>query len=384
MISTMKRWEIIKYKRKGFSDKRTADDLGIDRRTVKQYWDEYEKAQKDIKAETNPQKIAKLQEILVGGKVRKGTGSKKVCTPEAYARVGQILDEEKTKSILLGNHKQHLTIKQIHEMLVDEGFIIGYTSAKTIVNNIKNKYPECYILQDHPLGKRLEYDFGEVKLIVSGRKKKYYMAVFAAPASKFRWVYLYEKANLDVFVDSHVKFFAMIGGVWQEVVYDNMKNVVSQMKRKEKILTDEAIKLSLYYGFDINTTNPHSGNEKGFVEGSVKYTRNQIFAKRYQFKDEKELNEYLKSSLTKLNQDSRIEEEKALLTPAAPPYQCCEIRNCHVDHCSLVHIKKHAYSVPESYINQDLTAKIYLDYIDIYCRNEYVCTHEKTPVLVRR
>lgn len=259
-----------------------------------------------------------------------------------------------------------------------EGFKIGYTSVKTIVNEIKGEYPECYILQDHPLGKRLEYDFGEVKLIVANRRKKYYMAVFATPASKYRYVYLYEKANLEVFVDSHVKFFAMIGGVWQKVVYDNMKNVVSQIKCKEKILNEETVKLSLYYGFSINTTNTRSGNEKGFVEGSVKIMRNKLFAKNYRFKDEDDLNHYLKESLEEINKDSRIKEEKCYLTPSLRPYQQCEIRSCHVDHCLLIHIRKHAYSVPEAFVNQDLTAKIYLDHIDVYKQNECVCSHEKS------
>lgn len=378
MIDIVKRCNIIKLKRKGVSDSKTADELGIDRRTVKQYWVEYKQAQKDIQTESDPLKIIKLQEILTGEKHRSGTGSKHACTPETYARVNQILDEEKEKDQLLGNHKQKLTVKQIHEILVDEGFKIGYSSTKTIVNEIKNKYSECYILQDHPLGKRLEYDFGEVKLIVANKKKNYYMAVFAAPASKYRYVYLYEKANLEVFVDSHVKFFAMIGGVWQEVVYDNMKNVVSQIKRKEKILNEEAVKLSLYYGFDINTTNTRSGNEKGFVEGSVKVVRNKLFAKRYCFKDEDELSRYLEEALEDLNKSSRIEEEKPHLSPALRPYQQCEVRNCHVDHCSIIHLRKHAYSVPEMFVNQDLTVKIYLNHIDIYHQNEYICSHEKS------
>ncbi|OQA12993.1 MAG: hypothetical protein BWY62_01457 [Firmicutes bacterium ADurb.Bin356] len=53
--------------------------------------------------------------------------------------------------------------------------------------------------------------------------KSYHIAVFCAPASKFRWLYLYTNQKRDVFKDSHVQFFAMMGGVWREIVYDNMK-----------------------------------------------------------------------------------------------------------------------------------------------------------------
>lgn len=44
----------------------------------------------------------------------------------------------------------------------------------------------------------------------------------------------------DVFLDSHVRFFEMVGGVYREVVYDNMKNVVTRfIGRNEKELNQD-------------------------------------------------------------------------------------------------------------------------------------------------
>ena len=37
---------------------------------------------------------------------------------------------------------------------------------------------------------RLEYDFGEVKLVINGIVKRYYIAVLSSPAGNFRWCYL--------------------------------------------------------------------------------------------------------------------------------------------------------------------------------------------------
>ena len=169
----------------------------------------------------------------------------------------------------------------------------------------------------------------------------------------------------------------MIGGVWEEVVYDNMKNVVTCIKKRQKILNDEATRLACYYGFNINTANPRSGNEKGFVEGSVKYVRNQLFAKKYRFNSVGEVHRYMAKVLDELNKNSAIEEEKKLLKPANRPYLQCDVRICHVDHTSLVHINKHAYSVPEDLVNQELTAKIYLDHIDLFRKDEFICSHQK-------
>ena len=105
------------------------------------------------------------------------------------------------------------------------------------------------------------------------------MAVFCAPASNFRWAYLYDNQKQAVFLDSHVRFFDMCGGTWKEVVYDNMKNVVSKFIGKhEKQINSELLNLASYYGFEINVTNCFSGNEKGSVERSVNVIRNKVFA----------------------------------------------------------------------------------------------------------
>ena len=69
-----------------------------------------------------------------------------------------------------------------------------------------------------------------------------------------------------MFLDSHVEFFKMIGGVWKELVYDNMRNVVTKfIGKNEKELNEDLIKMSIYYGFDINVTNAFSGNDKGAI-----------------------------------------------------------------------------------------------------------------------
>lgn len=53
-------------------------------------------------------------------------------------------------------------------------------------------------------------------------------------------------------MDAHVKFFEDIGGIYKEVVYDNMKNVVNKfIGKNEDVLNEDLIKMSLYYGFDI-------------------------------------------------------------------------------------------------------------------------------------
>ena len=170
----------------------------------------------------------------------------------------------------------------------------------------------------------------------------------------------------------------MIGGVWKEVVYDNMRNVVSKfIGKNEKELNEDLVKMSLYYGFDINVTNAFSGNEKGYVDGSVKYLRNKIFAENYKFNSEEVAIEYMESQLMKLNENSKIKEEKKKLKTAKPPLELAEIRKSFVNKYSFVQIENNFYSVPEYLVGLSVTSKIYYNKILIYSNNELVCEHKK-------
>lgn len=119
-------------------------------------------------------------------------------------------------------------------MFKNEGFDISLGSVSNHIKIKRDKAKECFIKQQYDFGDRLEYDFGEVKLVVDGKLGTYHMAVFSAPGSNFRWAYLYKTQKNDVFMDSQIRFFDMIGCIYKEVVYDNMRNVVSKFIGKMK------------------------------------------------------------------------------------------------------------------------------------------------------
>lgn len=86
-----------------------------------------------------------------------------------------------------------------------------------------------------------------MKLEINGKVKTYHLAVFAAPASDFFWAYLYTNQKLAVFQEAHVRFFEQLGGSYHEVVYDNVRNVVSRfIGRHKKQLNESLLHLSLY------------------------------------------------------------------------------------------------------------------------------------------
>ncbi len=77
----------------------------------------------------------------------------------------EILADEAEKCKILGRNKQQLTQTQIHELFLEKGYDISLSTISNKVREKRNRIKECFIRQLYDLGDRLEYDFGEVKLV---------------------------------------------------------------------------------------------------------------------------------------------------------------------------------------------------------------------------
>ena len=263
MVNIIDKHAIIKLNELGKSTREISRELKIHRTTVTRYLKRHFKLQEKLKTATDRIEILNIQEKIVEPpKYNIGRRKPKKYNSDMDAEIDRILEFEDDKTKLLGSsHKQKLTVFQIHEIMTGNGFDIGKTTISIKVNEKRNKKKEAFIRQHYEHGDRLEYDFGEVKLMINGILEKFYLAVFSAPASKYRFAYIYTNQSQDSFLDSHVKFFEMIGGIYKEVVYDNMRNVVSKfIGKNEKILNEVLLKMSIYYGLNINVINCFSGN----------------------------------------------------------------------------------------------------------------------------
>lgn len=88
---------------------------------------------------------------------------------------------KKRKDELLKNHKQQLSVAQIHKMIKDKGFDISYPSIAVYVRKKRNINKEFFIKQKYDFADRLEYDFGELKLLIAGKLSKFHLAVLSSP-----------------------------------------------------------------------------------------------------------------------------------------------------------------------------------------------------------
>jgi transposase len=359
------------------SNRQISREIGIDRKTVAQYWNEYQQLVGQLQPDGDNRII---QEQIISAPEYDSSSRKPLkYTQQMDEAIDRILEGEAEKARVLGDsNKQKLTNKQIHRMLREQGHDIGLTVVSDHIKQKRQRVAEAFIRQEYDFGDRLEYDFGEIKLVINGVVGKYYLAVFGSPSSSFRWAYLYKTQKKDVFLDSHVRFFDMVGGVYREVVYDNMRNVVTAfIGKNEKELNTDLIAMSTYYGFSLNVTNCFRGNEKGFVESSVKAVRNEVYAVRYRFDSVEQAEQYLETELIRMNTDSRIEEEKGYLSPWRPPLELSRMTEQNVDKYSFVRVENNFYSVPEYLVGRTVTVRNYVQEIVVYAGLHEVCRHKK-------
>jgi transposase len=368
---------IITLHNKGISKRKISKVTGFSRNTVTKYLNSY---QIEIEKLGGPADRREAIEAIIE-KPCYDTSSRKPTkyTPAIDEAIEEILASEADKCLALGiTHKQRLTNVQIHGLLKEAGFDIGLTTVGMHLAEKRRLTKEAFIRQEYAPGDRLEYDFGEVKLVIAGELLVCHIAAVCAPASRFRWAWLYQDQSKGSFLDSHVRLFEMVGGVWRECVYDNMRNVVSRfIGTNEKELNPDLLKMSMYYGYQINVTNSFSGNEKGSVESAVKHIRNNVFARRYAFSAFAEACEYLQKRLVELNADSDIESEKLHLLPYRPPLEIAEIVGVAVDKYSFVRIENSFYSVPDYLVGRRLVAKLYPTEIIIYAGQALVARHKR-------
>ena len=377
MIDIIEKNTIIGLKLREKSNRWIAKNYPINRKTVARYWDEH----RQLVTELDPEGDNRLiQERIISPPKYDSTGRKpKKYTQKIDEAIDALLEGEAEKARELGDsHKQRLTNRQIHKLLVSQGFDIGLTTVTNRLKEKRSKKAEAFIRQEYEFGDRLEYDFGEVRLVIGGKTGKYYLAVFGSPSAPFKWAYLYTNQKKDVFTDSHVRFFEMVRGVYRSVVYDNMRNVVAKFIGKgEKELNADLVAMSTYYGFTLNVTNCFSGNEKGFVESSVKSVRNEVFAVRYRFDTLKEAEAYLQEELARINEGSLIEDEMKRLLPWRPPLEFSHMMSLRVDKYSFIRVENNFYSVPEYLVGRRVAARVYVGEIVVYSGLNEVCRHKK-------
>lgn len=374
-----------RYFRELDGERKISRDLRINRKTVKKYILTYmdAKHQSDKTGDGSA-----LQDYVCSTpKYDSAKRSKRKLTKEIEEVIGQLLEENQRKR-QEGLRKQMRRKVDIYEHLLREGYQIGYT---TVCNYIREKevlQQEAYIKQEYIPGEECEFDWAEVKLRIAGVQKRINMAVFTSSYGNYRYCMLFYRQDTLAFMEAHNEFFKHIGGVYQEMVYDNMKVAIREfVGPNEKAPTEALLNLSGWYHFRWRFCNVRRGNEKGHVERSVEYVRRKAFSNRDSFENLESAQEHLFATCSYLNtlpgSGGKIpmvllEKERSNLWKYPGQMDCYLTQLLKVDKYSTICMGTNRYSIPDHLTGKMLEVKIYSNELKVYYAHEFICGHERS------
>lgn len=376
------------------SQRAIAREMKVSRTTVRKYIRDYEGKCEEIEelaASNNTisnDTLHLVSEMVSSPKYDTSNRTRIKLTDEVIEKIGELLKENE-KNRLLGRSKQLMKKIDIHEKLIELGFDISYP---TVCNYIRDNHEkkEAFIRQEYDLGETLEFDWGEVKLTITGKPTTLQMGLLTTACGSHHYARLYNNQKMENFLDIHVQAFNSIGGVHRELVYDNLKQAVRKfVGRNEKGATEDLIKISLYYGFKYRFCNVAKGNEKGHVEKGIEYVRRKAFSLRTDFDTLEEANTYLQDKLLKLNSKKRnwlqnqspldiLKQEIDYLIPLKPSYDTSRRAEARVNKYSVINIDQNKYSVPDYLVGKFVNVKIYPDVVEIYYKDNKIAEHKRS------
>jgi transposase len=203
-------------------------------------------------------------------------------------RIAQIIEEDKALP-----KKQRHTAKRIYERIGEMGYEGKYTQVKEAVREFMRVKQEVFMPLIHRPGEA-QVDFGYALAKVSGVLRKVVFFVMALPCSDAFFIMAFERECTESYWEGHVQAFECFGGVPNRISYDNSKVLVSKIiGARDRTLTDGFLKLQSHYLFREHFCRVRRANEKGVVEGVVKFARSNFFVPVPQVRDLDELNSKL-------------------------------------------------------------------------------------------
>jgi len=376
---------IIRSYREGNSQRQISRELHISRKTVHKYISDYES---DMASSGN--KESTLTRYLSKPIVYQSEPRAKLkLTREIQESIDRFIEENKLK-LRQGLRKQVLKKIDILEALHGMGYQIGYTTVCNYIRGKEGKISnkEAFIRQEYLPGTSCEFDWGEIKLIIAGQQVRLNLAVFTSAYSNYRYALIYRRQDTLAFLESHVSFFSHTGGVYHEMVYDNMRVAVAKfVGPHEKEPTRALLQLRGHYQFLHRFCNAYRGNEKGHVERSVEYIRRKAFGVKSSFGDIKGATAYLGTVVERLNTTSQqltgktaiemFAAEKKELLQVPGPLACSEVEQLRADKYATASYRCNRYSVPDNLVGHFVDAKVFSHKIEFYHKNRLVATHDR-------
>jgi transposase len=331
---------------RGWSQRRIARELGLDRETVGRHL---------------RLRVAGAEPAITPAG---SAGAKPAITPLGW--LGRPSACRGHHAAILEGIDAGLTAQRIFQDLrTDHGFDGSYDSVKRYVRRLTaGGGPRITRMECDP-GEEAQVDFGlGAPILRDGRKRRTWVFRIVLSHSRKAYSEAVLRQDTESFIRALENAFRAFGGVPKTLVIDNLRAAVARADWYEPELTPKVAEFCRHYGTVILPTRPRTPEHKGKVERGVGYVKSNALKGRV-FDSLAEENRYLvwwESHVAdqRLHGTTRqhvgrcfVERERPALQALPPmPFPCFTegLRTVHRD--GHIEVAKAYYDVPEEYIGR--------------------------------
>lgn len=259
---------------------------------------------------------------------------------------------------------------QMHDWLKEHYDDFPEVSTRTVYNFVQwirqehnipkvKRQRDYFIVEELPFGKQAQVDFGEYNMR-DGRGNRVKVYFFTMVLARSRYKYLYFSLSpftTSLAIMAHQNAFEYIGGIPEEVVYDQDSVFMHDENKGDYILTEKFREYCRTMPFELHFCRKADPESKGKVENVVKYVKQNFLYNRV-FCDIETLNKEamrwlartgngMPHNFTKQKPCDMWIEEKSYLKPFVPYTIEAEKYTYTVRQDNSILYKGNYYSVPQ-------------------------------------
>ena len=380
---------IISLAERGWSKRRIARELQVDRATVTRH------LTTAANAATNPgagsEELGLPKAAVNPAQGAEVPGANAASNPALGSRPGPPSLCAAFTAEIAAAVERGLSAKRIHQDLRERGFCGGYSSVKQFIRRLSAKVDLPFRRMECEPGAELQFDFGTGAWIVEGGKRRR-PHLFRAVLSHSRKAYseVVWRQDTETVLRCLENGFRAFGGVAATLVPDNLKAAVLQPDWFDPELNPKLREFCAHYGTALLPTRPAMPRHKGKIESAVKYAQANALQGR-QFDSLATQNAFLAEwehtvADTRIHGTIRqqvgayfLRVERAALKPLpASLFPCFEEAKRMVHRDGHVAYRQSYYSAPPEYVGREVWVRAEARLVRIYnLRFEPIAVHAR-------
>jgi len=372
----------------GWSRRRIARELGIDRETVGKYL-RLEQAKPAISTPGSETIPDSKPAILTLGSESDSDPKPAISTAGSGRQSSCLAWRERIEAAAAVG----LSAQRIYQDLVCEhGFTGSYQAVKRCVRPLRQSQTAPFLRMEVEPGAEAQVDFGlGAWVMVEGKRKRPHLFRIVLSHSRKAYSEVVWRQTTESFVRCLENAFRYFGGVPRTLVVDNLRAAVTRADWFDPELNRKVEEFCVHYGTVMLPTRPAMPQHKGKVEAGVKYAQNNALQGR-SYESLSAQNLWL-ADWERTVADTRIhgtirqqvgrvftEVERAALLPLpASLFPCFEEAPRSVHRDGYIELKRAYYSVPPEYVGRQVWVRWEAKLIRVFNhRHEQVAVHVRT------